>query len=108
MMQVRILQYEEVDRYDSFYMALKDITDWWEVTSEEYNLLIDWVNHRRDYHLVVKPDLQLPKTLEEARVIAAKEQDKRKKEEQKRKENQLKKKVSKEQLFEKLKKELGK
>lgn len=92
--------------YDGYDKVIESITDWSEVTEEEYKLLYSYcINY--DYEIIerqdIKPDFLL-KTIEQAKVEAKKHQeklDKQKEENERKKQAALLKKKAKTEAEEK-------
>lgn len=96
---IAIIKPYHIERYDDYSVLVESITDWSEVTDEEYALLCNWSN-KYDYTVITRLDKQpdfLPKTISAALKEAKKEQEeleKKKQEEQKLKlERELKRKA---------------
>jgi hypothetical protein len=96
---IAIIKSRYIERYDNYSVLVESITDWSEVTDEEYALLCNWSN-KYDYTVITRLDKQpdfLPKTISAALKEAKKEQEeleKKKQEEQKLKlERELKRKA---------------
>ena len=74
---IAIVKPKRIDCYDDYSVLVESITDWSEVTDEEYALLYNWSN-KYDYTVITRLDKQpdfLPKTISAALEEAKKEQE---------------------------------
>lgn len=81
---IAIVKPRHIKCYDDCSVFVESITDWSEVTDEEYKLLYSWSN-KYDYTVITRLDKQpdfLPKTIAAALEEAKKEQEELEKQKQ--------------------------
>ena len=119
-MKIAIIEFEESaynnyeDRYD---VIASKITDWEEIKDEDYNKVVEGIKYlnwesARQYNVVKFPgnqkeiiEISIQKVIEKYEKV---EEERKRKAKEKRELNKKMKELTKEQLFEELKKELGK
>lgn len=113
MRYIAIIKGKWIDPYDDYSVKIiESITNWSEVSEEDYNLLNRWARNH-DYIILermdVKPDF-IPKTIaackEEARIYAEKQRMQREEAARKKLERELKRKAKNEEQERKLLEEL--
>jgi hypothetical protein len=118
-MQVAVLWSQGITDDDFYTTISRYITDWAEITEEEYWTLVKWSNRQRNIqyglvpHVIRKLDHdEIKKSVEECIILAKQHEEKERLEKEKRarkkQEKEYNKQKVKEALFEKLKAELGK